>query len=321
MEKWGLVTTVKAPTSAMLDFAAHHIELGAHRLYIYLDEPDPAGFSLLKAHPKIRVFTCDAAHWRKLSGNRPDKHQVRQTRNATHTYARPAEVDWLAHIDVDEFLWPQRPVGALLSALPSDAKCARIRPIESLSGNGIAFKAFIPAGPQREQIVQRLYPTFGRYVKGGFLSHLAGKLFVRTGLPDVTFRIHNIFQAGNSNPGEIPLDSIDLCHCHAATWDHFFAAYRFRLTQGSYRADLSPARAADDTGLTLHQLFTLIEQDQGADGLRRLYDELCADTPDRRRSLQTEGLLRLCDLDLAAKRRKHFPNFDEIIPVSETVRK
>ena len=65
---------------------------------------------------------------------RPVKHQVRQTQNATFTYHRKAEVDWLAHIDVDEFLWPAEPLAPLLAALPADIPYARVRPIEALSG-------------------------------------------------------------------------------------------------------------------------------------------------------------------------------------------
>ncbi|MDU9002677.1 glycosyltransferase family 2 protein [Sedimentitalea todarodis] len=305
--QWGLVATIKAPTTATLNFVAHHLELGAHRIYVYLDEPDPATFALLKSHPKVRVTTCDDAYWSKHP-RRPKKHQVRQSSNATHAYGR-AEVDWLAHIDVDEFLCSDAPIIDQLAALPDKSHCARLYPAEALAGDGSAFKLTHRTRAERAACVERLYPTYGRYLDGGFLSHVEGKLFVRTGLSDVTLRIHNVFQGEIKNPGERSLDQITLCHCHAQNWDAFIAAYRFRLERGSYRADLAPMRPATDKGVTLHALLMSIDQRNGADGLRRFYDELFADTPDHRQRLQDEGLLYRCDLQLARSRRKQFPDF------------
>lgn len=310
MTTWGLVSTIKAPAPEILDFAAYHIERGAHRLYLYLDEANPEAFAPLKAHPKVRVVTCDDAHWRRLGRPRPAKHQLRQTANATHAYRHRAEVDWLIHMDVDEFLWPDAPVADLLDALPPDTLCARARPIEALAGDGTLFKGFIPAGPERDAIVERLYPQFGRYVKGGFLSHVAGKLFVRTGLGPLTIKIHNVFRDCEMNPAEAELGDIALCHCHAKSWEDWIAAFRYRLEHGSYRAELAPARARENGGLTLHEVLSLIEAEAGEPGLRAFYDELCADSPALRAALKAEGLLRECNLELPQKRRKHFPDFN-----------
>lgn len=309
MTTWGLVSTIKAPARDILEFAAYHIERGAHRLYLYLDEANAQAFAPLKAHPKVRVFTCDAAHWRKLGQTRPAKHQLRQTANATHAYRRRAEVDWLIHMDVDEFLWPDAPVADLLGALPAETLCARTRPIEALAGDGTLFKGFIPAGPERETIVERIYPQFGRYVKGGFLSHLAGKLFVRTGLGPLTLKIHNVFRETDMNPGETELPGVALCHCHAKSWEDWIATFRYRLEHGSYRAELAPSRPREQGGMSLHEVLGLIEAEEGETGLRAFYDELCADSPALRAALGAEGLLRECDLQLDAKRRKHFPDF------------
>lgn len=305
---WGVVATIKASVHDTLNFVAYHVDLGAHRVYVYLDEPDKTLFAALKAHPKVRVTTCDDRYWEKRP-RRPKKHQVRQSINATHAYQR-AEVDWLAHIDVDEFLWSDLPIIDHLRALPDEANCARLYPAESLAGDGTAFKARHRFRADRSASAERLYPIYGRYLQGGFLSHVAGKLFLRTGLPGVNMRIHNMFQGDTTNPGEVPLDEITLCHRHARNWSDFIAAYRFRLERGSYRADLAPMRPAAEGGLTLHELLGTIERDQGEDGLRAFYDELFADTPEHRRRLKAEGLLRLCDLQLDRARRRQFPEFD-----------
>lgn len=309
MTTWALAATIKAPLRDILDFAAYHLDLGAHRLFLYLDDPDPATISALKPHPKIRVFACDAAYWRRLGRKRPPKHQLRQTANATHAYARASDADWMIHIDVDEFLWPEEPLSDLLGRLDAATLCARVRPMEALAGDPSLFKGFVPAGPSREAAVERLYPNFGRHVKGGFLSHLAGKLFVRTGLGPVTVKIHNVFRDDEMNPGQAELADVALCHCHARSWEDWIAAFRYRHEKGAYRAELAPNRPREAGGLTLHEVLGHIEADQGEAGLRAFFDEVCAASPDLCRRLETEGLLRRCDLRLDAKRRAQFPEF------------
>jgi hypothetical protein len=308
--RWGLVATIKAEAREILDFAAYHIDAGAHRLFLYLDAPCPEAMPWLKAHPKIRVMVCDEAYWLKRRNGRPAKHQVRQTMNATRCYKRQAEgLDWLIHMDVDEFLYAEGSVAAQLAALPAAAQCARVRPIEALAGDGSAFKAHIPAGPERQRITARLYPNFGSMVKGGFLSHLQGKVFVRPGMEPASFKIHNFVRGEEQNPGLADLPGMDLCHFHAKDWDGWLAHYRYRLERGSYRAELAPNRPREQGGVSMHELLQMIEAEQGESGLRAFYDEMCADSPDLRARLQAEGCLRLRQLEIAAKRQKHFPDF------------
>ncbi|MCI5094750.1 MAG: glycosyltransferase family 2 protein [Rhodobacteraceae bacterium] len=313
LARWGLVSTIKAPAADILAFAAYHLERGAHRLYLYLDEPNPDAQPHLKAHPKIRVTDCDATYWKRHHNKRPDMHQPRQTLNASHAYRRKADVDWLIHMDVDEFLWSDRPLDAVLAELAPDALCARVRPIEALSGDGGAYKGFIRNARQRDTIVRRIYPTFGQYVKAGFLSHVAGKLFVRTGLGPLTFKIHNIYREDEENPGQVELDTVDLCHRHAGEWQDWLSHYRYRLQKGSYRPGLAPSKPRDKGGLSMHELLSAIEAEDGEAGLRAFYDELCADSPQLRERLDHEGLLRLRDLNLTHLRAKHFPEFTDIV--------
>lgn len=307
MTRWGLVSTIKAPLDQIQAFAAHHLELGAHRLYLYLDAPDPQAEAALRAHPKIRVKVCDDAYWAASGIDRPRKHQPRQTHNATAAYARAQDVDWLLHIDVDEFLWSDGDVAQHLAALSEDCMAARVRPMELLSGSDSLYKAFVPPGPDRHRIVDRLYPTYGQFLKGGFLSHVAGKLFARTGAPDVTFKIHNVLHGDAMNPGGAELAHVQLCHHHAPDWTEWQATYRFRMEQGSYRAQLGPNRPREQGGLKTHELFSMIEEEDPENGLRAFFEEVCQDTPRLRAALQAEGLLRQCDLDLARKTRRHFP--------------
>ncbi len=74
LPKWGLVSTIKAPCRDILNFAAHHLDIGAHRLHIFLDADAPAARAALEAHPRCHVTLCDDAYW-AARRKRPEKHQ------------------------------------------------------------------------------------------------------------------------------------------------------------------------------------------------------------------------------------------------------
>ena len=315
---WGLVATIKASSTDILNFAAHHLDLGAHRVHIYLDEDAPEAREALIGHPKCRVILCDAGYWarRAKRKGRPAKHQPRQTMNATHCYNRNPQVDWLAHLDVDEFLWPDGPLPKQLAALPQSTLSARVRPIEALApdpadpppeGQIWAKSCARHLGPRREQ-TNAIYPTYGDHLNGGFLSHVAGKVLVRTGQAGISLRIHNAFQHGEKDDAAVLLGDTQLVHLHGQDWDHWLGHYRFRLRQGSYRDGLKPAPMADGVALSMNQLFTLLEDEGGEEALRAFYAEVCTATPELRARLAQYDHLHAIRLDLAAKRARHFPN-------------
>ncbi|WP_319824192.1 glycosyltransferase family 2 protein [Thalassovita sp.] len=303
---WGIVSTIKAPVREILNFCAHHLELGAHRLYIYLDNDNREAFTLLSEHPNILPVLCDDAYWATV-GRRPGKHQARQVANAAHAYARAPEVDWLAHIDVDEFLWTSAPLPSQLAALPGDCVVARIRPAEALAspepGPVTHFKRLTIDRAKRDSQTRRIYPTFGMHLNGGFLSHVQGKLIYRTGIPSLTAKIHNVNVGDMMNPGQQELAGTELLHLHAKSWEDFIAAFRFRIARGSYRSELKPAT---QNGVSMHDLFTMIHNEAGEDGLRAFYAEVCTASPDLLNRLQAEGLLSCHALNLDPKRAKQF---------------
>lgn len=316
--KWGLVSTIKAPTQDIIDFCAHHLDLGAHRLYIYLDDDNHEAFEQLQNHPKIRPTLCDAAYWSKTAKQRPQKHQSRQTANAMNAYRKRAEVDWMTHIDVDEFLWPNgnQTLGEQLATLPNNSQTARVYPIEflvppqDLKQQTVAhFKSCHRKRNDRTKESAFLYPNFGAYLDGGFLSHVQGKVFYRTAIQGLKIRIHNAFLDGESNPNCSILDNLELCHFHAKSWENWYAALRYRHSEGSYRAELKPVFDKNRGGLTMHQFFQSIESQSGEQGLIAFFKEVCTATPELLENLRGLGHLRTIDLDLTRKNAVHFPDW------------
>ncbi|WP_120502469.1 glycosyltransferase family 2 protein [Roseovarius sp. EL26] len=310
---WGVVATIKAPTKDILDFAAYHLDLGAKRVHVYLDDDDPVAHKALKSHSKCRVHLCDETYWRKRKG-RPDQHQLRQSINATHCYRRASDVDWLAHIDVDEFLCPSQPLALQLAELPDSALTAQLRPIEALAPdpftlppNGQVWaKGCASRLIDRRAQTQEIYPTFGNQLNGGFLSHVSGKIFVRTGRQGFKLRIHNAFFNGTRLTNAHVLQQTQLLHMHAPSWAHWRRSYRYRLNQGAYRAELQANARFSTQKLSMHELLSSLETEGGEPALQAFFTEVCVATPQLREKLSAHGHLHAVSLGLDAKRKRHF---------------
>ena len=119
LPRWGIVTTADAPVSLLIAHAAHHLAAGAGEVHLYLDNaPDPAeDLAPLRRLPGVRVTVADRDWWRGQGRRRPRLHQVRQTRNATAALAATG-MDYLIHLDIDEYLWQWEPLAEELSLLP-----------------------------------------------------------------------------------------------------------------------------------------------------------------------------------------------------------
>lgn len=298
--RWGIVTMAKAPLPQIARFAAHHLDLGADRLYLYLDAPDAQTAAFLAQHPKVTVTQCDAAFWQAQKKPRMKAHQMRQTWLATQTY-QDCDLHWLAHIDVDEFLLPPAAMRDLLAHVPKDRAVLRLPPAELLAGSqgDEAFKLMPRYGGQTKAALETIYPTFGAHLPDGFVSHREGKNFVRTGLMGIRLGIHTVLQDGALITNRARQDDLFLGHAHAPDWAFFRDHMAFRMARGSYRK-------SDETKFRLTDILTFLQTEEGEDGLRTFFSEVCEATPALIAALESHHMLLRYRLDLDAKVARHF---------------
>lgn len=314
-ETWGIVATVKAPAKTILNFVAYHLDLGADRVFVCLDDDNKEAFDALRAHPKVTCTINDKDFWIEKFGRQPAKHQVRQTRNASRIYRQAKSVDWLFHIDVDEFLCPKADLGETLAQLPSDCLVVRVPPCESLciedqnpsDKDTVLCKARPQSRNLEKSLQPELYPKYHGVLASGFISHTQGKIGVRTGLKKIRFGIHRAFQNEDQALSDIRTDQIELCHKHVESWDKWLKIMEFRLTKGSYREELTQ-NLRQGAALTFHQLFRGLTAD-GNTELREFFEEVCLATPELCDRLANHGLLRRFALDLEAKCARQFPEY------------
>lgn len=295
--RWGLVSTVKAPLDRIARFAAYHLDLGAHAVHLYLDEPDIEAARFLTQDPRVSVQQCDATFWERTGKTRFEAHQLRQAHNATRTLrACAGTLDWLGHIDVDEFILTDRPIPQMLVSVPPGTAVMRLPPAEALApanGDPRHFKLTHKQAGVKKSELQDIYPTFGLHLYGGFLSHTSGKVFARTGIPDTRLGIHALKHMGEDATNRFKPAGLHLAHLHAPSWEHFRNHLNFRQEKGSYRA------RAERPELGQAELLRFLSK-EGDDALRAFFDEVCADSPPLRKALSSRNMLLTRDLDLDA---------------------
>ncbi|QYK41483.1 MAG: glycosyltransferase family 2 protein [Paracoccaceae bacterium] len=292
MTGWGLVATVKAPADQVLAFVAHHLSLGASQIWLHFDDPaDPAADRAARL-PRVTAIRCDDAYWQGLIGRRPGKHQLRQSRNAERVYAT-AHLPWIAHIDVDEFLCPARPVAEVLAAVQRDRPLLRMAPWEALHDPALPDDIFTARhfrgpmrGPEMEALRRAAFGDHADLLAAGSLSHAVGKCFYRTGVPGLQPRIHTAVMNGEKMNGGAFSADIRLLHFHAQDPAAWHARLAFRRTRGAYSFNL-PLMAF---------LGTATEAEVAA-----FYDRTQVAHPAVLADLRAAGALFECDLHLRSK--------------------
>jgi hypothetical protein len=187
---------------------------------------------------RVHVTRCDAAHWARLGCDRPAKHQERQRRNLCHVY-QSTDMDWVLHIDVDEFLLADRPVSALLSAVPREVPTVKAAPFEGLSGR--RTDADIYASRQFRGVVadaalrQALFGRFAAALEHGILSHRAGKSFFRAKVAGLVPGVHFAKIGDSTTEAQQFHADLTLLHFHADDRDHWVANAHRRARHGAYR--------------------------------------------------------------------------------------
>lgn len=180
----------------MMAFAAHHARLGASEIHIYLDRPNTALAAALSKHPALRITQCDDAFWR-AHGGRAQLQTKRQDVIANLAYDK-AGVDWLAHIDADEFI-SARALKSELAAMPASIPCIRLPVRERAWGAGAEpsdiFDGFfrVPV-PGKLGLDRHFLKHLGRFTQRGVTGHTRGKTFARRGA-GLRLSIHSPYDA------------------------------------------------------------------------------------------------------------------------------
>lgn len=242
---WAVVATVHEPPMLVVAFVAWHLSLGASEIMLYFDDPTDPAADLVAALPGVRVLRCDNAHWRRLCRHRPDKHQIRQSRNAVHAY-QACSADWLLHCDADEFVWATGPVSDFLSAVQSQTQCVIAPVAERIYHAGTRPGSVFNGAFRRPFAGKRV---MGRHLFGrgyamthrGLTGHAIGKSFLRRGAPIIP-SIHRPKSADRTDIPTEHADALTLLHFDGLTPLHWVYKILRKADAVANHGGLQPSR-------------------------------------------------------------------------------
>lgn len=193
---WGVVLTADEPAQLVLANVGWHLATGAAEVHLFLDRPDdPVGEALADV-PGVHVTRCDPAHWAGLGTDRPPLQMRRQSLNANAARGRAA-TDWLVHLDADEFLVQDRPLGReLVHVATLDAELnlpAWERAYLGAPGPGLFDGGLRGSTRGRPGFDDQILGPQRKLRHHGLLAHSAGKCAVPVA-GDFRIGIHNAFR-------------------------------------------------------------------------------------------------------------------------------
>lgn len=288
---WGLVATVKSPEDHLLAFIAYHLSAGASRFWFYFDDPKDPSFDRISKLPRVTAIRCTDWYW-AFRGGRKDQLIHRQVRNAKDAQ-RKCKLDWLGHIDVDEYLHAPKPVSQMLEEVPADVPNIRMEAFEAMHEPDLPDDIFTARqfrGPLHDGYLGLQPEIFGPMaplVSKGNLSHTLGKSFCRPRAPGMSIAVHDVVL--NKKKLVTPFHpDMRILHFHGQDHTAWRAAVPFRLAGGAYSFE-----AERD----LRAFLT----DASEDDLADFYAATMTLTPEKAALLQANDRLITADLGLRAK--------------------
>lgn len=299
--RWSVVATASEPVPLVTAFVAACFARGAAEVHLYLDTPQPALEAVLARRPGCVLIHCDAAYWRAAPEGRPWAPSDRQRYNLQRAYDS-SQVDWLLHIDADEFLSTTGNVAAALADLPATCLVAQVPVAERVylappDPDDIFDGVFRrPSSLQLQAEVDAIDGSAARFLRQGMAGYPSSKAFFRTGRGLQT----DIHSARNVTPADLrTLQGWLLFHFDGLTMQNWIGKRQRVIAQqpgwpsfaAARRAQLAEIAAAHATPADLEALYLSIKQL----------------SPERAAALAALGLMAAADLDLRRDIAQVFP--------------
>ncbi|MHA6326216.1 glycosyltransferase family 2 protein [Roseivivax sp. CAU 1753] len=311
--RWGVTATVAEPPALLAAFAAHYAHLGAAAIRLYLDRPDPAVARLLATVPGVEVIDADAAFYVQSLGCRtkPGALNRKQRFNADHAL-ETMDVDWLLHVDADEFL-AAGDFAAELCAVPDDVDSLHIPNGERawLAGarsdtifDGV-LRWPIPGPPRRVRRI--LGDEVARFTDRGFCGHMWGKSVTRTGR-GLKLGLHK--PRRDPPARQIEASEAQLCHFDGLTRAHWVSKLLRYARLGMYAKPVGPHRCR-------HEQVAFV-QAAGSDASAgsALHDKVRIISATDAAAWQEAGWLAPMPCDPAAATRLYFGDSVDLSPAA-----
>lgn len=267
-------------------WVAHHLDLGADRIHLFLDHQSPELMNTLPDHPRLTKTLCDTAFWQSLSGSRPDLIANRQCA-VFQSVLDASTADFVFHIDVDEFLSGQGSLAHSLSLVDPAADCVVLTSMERVhmgaeDPDDIFSGAFRRQhGAMHQPQVDAADGPCAPFLQWGMTAYAGGKSGLRTGR-NLTVGVH--YPRPLRPRRSAPLWGWELLHFDGLTQRHW-TGKRLRVLDNQPNA---PQNAVRFRAMQLNEVARLVSKRQPPE---TLYQELKTLSPQRSDILAGLGLI------------------------------
>ena len=290
--RWVVVTTSVEPVDILVAFARHHLSLGASEVHIFLDRPVQEDADRLALIPGVTAWSCDPSYWGGVHKmRRPKAVERRQLTNAHHVSVL-TDVEWLIHLDSDEFIHSAGSVGQSLAAIPDGIDVVRLYPMERVY-LGQTMPTHVFDGGFR--LVSKHSPEATRHLLAAeiaavgtyFLGHLSGKTFTRMA-SGLLMGIHR--PRPKSGVGRRQMVEINAPHMGVLHFDGFTPLHWMTKINAYIERNFDGSRSSMQTGA---QQFLRLVRQAGGDPrqLGKLFTVAKRIAPERADQLRRLGLL------------------------------
>ncbi len=278
-----VATIAREPWPILNRFLAWHLDQGADRIILYLDDPDDPAIPKLQGEPRIDFRRCTPAFWAG-HGLAPDARFTRRQRCVLSEAYGGLSEGWLLVVDADELMWLRDcPIADTLEALPAEALSLRVLSAEEilLPDGSRAFRT-----PVDRKMVNKIYPEDADLlrIRFGLTYHPEGKSFHRAGQAGLNMKLHWAQDVeGNRTPGPTlgAADQAYLLHYAAPDYERWRAKVGWRVGSHGYAQPVK------------ERLQEIATSDDPEPAYRALYDRLHALTAAQAKALDAAGgLLR-----------------------------
>lgn len=297
---WSVVSTVREPLPLVLAFACHHLQMGAHCVHLFFDDPNDPVADFMQAVPNVKITRCDEDHWASSDiGRRPGWLTRRQTLNA-NLVAQQQRTDWLLHADADEYLWAPDGIEDELSRATSWLSIPNVERVWTAPEDRIFDGVFRTPNPPK-QLVQQVYGPTCRYLENGLSGHGSGKPMAR--LVDQKFiGIHLVKEdhRGDTAPYQTAATA-RMLHFDGMTARHWLLKpLRHAAAGPSLLNTMHPSRRASVKRL-------LAAHDPESEGLQLHHEKFHLSTA-QQSVLQSQSAVIECPLDIPQAVKTHMPD-------------
>ncbi|MCR8549780.1 glycosyltransferase family 2 protein [Salipiger sp. P9] len=276
---WSVVSTCAEPKKLVEAFVAHHLAQGAEEIFLFFDDPSDGLAKVFSGVPRVVCIECDESFWNlsRPKKGRPSGHRQRQTHNAELAARKLCKSDWIAHIDVDEFLLPRAAgsISNMLKAVPSEIDAVRVLPAERMflecpTPGQLSFDGIFKLKPEWSSgWGEELYGELGIFFRNGFQGHEVGKSFKRCKNRTARFNIHFVRKDGENIP-EVTISQNEavLLHFFPSSIEDWRDKYERRIDDKAY-FETMPEQAK-----RRYSLYGLAREEGGSVAVRELFETL-----------------------------------------------